>query len=504
MFRFFVLLTVLLTFVVFSNLEAHDQSCYYLHLDGNVSVSNPLGQRLLTGSALVNQIRANPGPLGLSDTPFSVSSSAITITGGDHNGTVFEITGGLIQIDKDQPNVFGLNFADSKVGSTIHVGNKQHAHILYKEWTELEFGSVTTQNIGYFSDDESHGLDQPVQCSNEGTYAIWKEKNPDYDPDASPTSENMEYLDPPLNEEFLPGGSKNPNPQDQPAHIQREAINEGEVADSQERSSDEQGSSVNTQQQKSVSPPPQSVNTQQQKSVSPPPESEDIQQTEDESPPPESEDIQQTEPESPPPQSVNTQQQKSNDSADGEGDSGDTQQQKSNGDSETSEQPSDDPSEEMPRSNAGNAPAAFARPPGIVAWQVVMYDANGTVIRRVVGGVGQQSMVVYEGQRAVMLKPPPVKTELLANYPNPFNPETWIPYHLAKASDVQITIYDARGAVVRQLDLGHQREGYYINRSRAAHWDGRNAIGERVASGLYFYQLQADNMSLLRKMVILK
>ena len=98
----------------------------------------------------------------------------------------------------------------------------------------------------------------------------------------------------------------------------------------------------------------------------------------------------------------------------------------------------------------------------------------------------------------------PKETALLPNYPNPFNPETWIPYHLAKASDVQITIYDARGVVVRQLDLGHQREGYYTHRSRAAHWDGRNAIGERVASGLYFYQLQADSVSFLRKMVILK
>ena len=98
----------------------------------------------------------------------------------------------------------------------------------------------------------------------------------------------------------------------------------------------------------------------------------------------------------------------------------------------------------------------------------------------------------------------PDKTRLLANYPNPFNPETWIPYHLANPSDVQITIYDTRGTVVRRLDLGHQREGYYTSRSRAAHWDGRNNIGERVASGIYFYQLQADNTSLLRKMVILK
>ncbi len=98
----------------------------------------------------------------------------------------------------------------------------------------------------------------------------------------------------------------------------------------------------------------------------------------------------------------------------------------------------------------------------------------------------------------------PKKTVLLANYPNPFNPETWIPYHLANPSDVQITIYDARGSIVCQLDLGHQREGYYTSRSRAVYWDGRNEVGERVASGIYFYQLQADNVSFLRKMVILK
>ena len=98
----------------------------------------------------------------------------------------------------------------------------------------------------------------------------------------------------------------------------------------------------------------------------------------------------------------------------------------------------------------------------------------------------------------------PEETVLLPNYPNPFNPETWIPYQLANSSGVTITIYDMRGTVVRQLDLGHQREGYYTRRSRAAYWDGRNAVGESVASGIYFYQLKADNMSLLRKMVILK
>ena len=98
----------------------------------------------------------------------------------------------------------------------------------------------------------------------------------------------------------------------------------------------------------------------------------------------------------------------------------------------------------------------------------------------------------------------PKETALLPNYPNPFNPETWIPYHLANDSNVQISIYDINGALVRRLDLGHQQEGYYTSRSRAAYWDGRNEFGEQIATGIYFYQLQADNMSLLRKMVILK
>ena len=98
----------------------------------------------------------------------------------------------------------------------------------------------------------------------------------------------------------------------------------------------------------------------------------------------------------------------------------------------------------------------------------------------------------------------PQATALLPNYPNPFNPETWIPYQLAHDSEVKISIYDARGSVVRVLTLGHQSAGYYTNRSRAAYWDGRNTFGERVASGVYFYQLQAGNVSSLRKMTILK
>ena len=106
--------------------------------------------------------------------------------------------------------------------------------------------------------------------------------------------------------------------------------------------------------------------------------------------------------------------------------------------------------------------------------------------------------------QAVLAAIQPNHTLLLANYPNPFNPETWIPYQLAQDSHVRITIYDIRGAIVRQLELGYQAEGYYRVRGRAAHWDGRNGVGERVASGIYFYQLETDDTSLLRKMVILK
>ena len=93
---------------------------------------------------------------------------------------------------------------------------------------------------------------------------------------------------------------------------------------------------------------------------------------------------------------------------------------------------------------------------------------------------------------------------LLANFPNPFNPETWIPYQLAKPADVQIAIYDVRGMIVRRLALGHQPAGTYHNRSRAAYWDGRNALGESLASGVYFYTLITDDFTATRKMLIRK
>ena len=139
-------------------------------------------------------------------------------------------------------------------------------------------------------------------------------------------------------------------------------------------------------------------------------------------------------------------------------------------------------------------------------------DATYTVIVYVIDDKGKYDSItvtinvtdVDEQNGAPASQKRPSETALLPNYPNPFNPETWIPYHLAKPSDVSITIYDIRGNVVRQLRLGHKSVGFYTSRSRAAHWDGRNKIGERVANGIYFYQLQADTTSPLLKMVILE
>ena len=98
----------------------------------------------------------------------------------------------------------------------------------------------------------------------------------------------------------------------------------------------------------------------------------------------------------------------------------------------------------------------------------------------------------------------PETTALLANYPNPFNPETWIPYQLAKDAEVIVRVYDMRGRSVRELVLGHQAAGVYQSRGRAAYWDGKNAFGESVASGVYFYTLTAGDFTATRKMLIRK
>ncbi len=98
----------------------------------------------------------------------------------------------------------------------------------------------------------------------------------------------------------------------------------------------------------------------------------------------------------------------------------------------------------------------------------------------------------------------PKQSLLLQNYPNPFNPETWIPYRLSEAGPVSLSIYDATGELIRTLSLGYQSAGFYQNRERAAYWDGRNTLGEPVASGVYFYQLVTPFFQQTRRMLILK
>ncbi len=98
----------------------------------------------------------------------------------------------------------------------------------------------------------------------------------------------------------------------------------------------------------------------------------------------------------------------------------------------------------------------------------------------------------------------PENTALLHNYPNPFNPETWIPYQLSQPTEVTLHIYAVNGALVRTLALGHQPAGIYHGKSRAAYWDGRNVQGERVASGVYFYTLTTGDFTATRKLLIRK
>ena len=98
----------------------------------------------------------------------------------------------------------------------------------------------------------------------------------------------------------------------------------------------------------------------------------------------------------------------------------------------------------------------------------------------------------------------PSQTQLLANYPNPFNPETWIPFQLSQDTEVRLTIYDVTGKTVRKMELGHLTAGSYSQTEKAIYWDGKTETGEMVGSGAYFYQLQAGDYTATRKMVILK
>ncbi|MYG80979.1 MAG: T9SS type A sorting domain-containing protein [Gemmatimonadetes bacterium] len=138
--------------------------------------------------------------------------------------------------------------------------------------------------------------------------------------------------------------------------------------------------------------------------------------------------------------------------------------------------------------------------------EIALYDDRG----RVVSGPFQRTVTTTDIRNAFLSVDltvgdvRPQETVLAQNFPNPFNPETWIPYQLSESTEVSIQIYDVSGRLVRTLNLGWQPVGSYMTPSSAAYWDGRNAIGERVASGIYFYTLQTSDFAATRRMVILK
>jgi hypothetical protein len=98
----------------------------------------------------------------------------------------------------------------------------------------------------------------------------------------------------------------------------------------------------------------------------------------------------------------------------------------------------------------------------------------------------------------------PDKDVILQNYPNPFNPETWIPYHLANDAKVSIRIYNLSGQLIRIFELGNKPAGYYTTKDKSAYWNGQNEAGEFVSSGIYFYTIKAGNFIATRKMILLK
>ena len=138
--------------------------------------------------------------------------------------------------------------------------------------------------------------------------------------------------------------------------------------------------------------------------------------------------------------------------------------------------------------------------------EIALYDDRG----RVVSGPFQRTVSTTDIRNAFLSLEltvgdvRPHETILAQNFPNPFNPETWIPYQLSEATEVSVQIYDVSGRLVRTLNLGWQPVGSYMTPSSAAYWDGRNAVGERVASGIYFYTLQTSDFAATRRMVILK
>jgi len=133
----------------------------------------------------------------------------------------------------------------------------------------------------------------------------------------------------------------------------------------------------------------------------------------------------------------------------------------------------------------------------------ILNPAGQRVGSRLIQLKSEQLSQAYAVER-VKYRQIPGMTRLLQNYPNPFNPETWIPYQLNQESEVSLTIFSASGQPIRQMELGLKEAGVYQHSHSAIHWDGRNAGGEQVSSGTYFYRLEAGDYSQTRKMVILK
>jgi hypothetical protein len=137
--------------------------------------------------------------------------------------------------------------------------------------------------------------------------------------------------------------------------------------------------------------------------------------------------------------------------------------------------------------------------------EIIARNASGNVVSKVIRTIDADNIrKAYLSVSLQLGEIIPSQTCLLQNYPNPFNPETWIPFALAEDSSVTITIYDAKGRLVRCFELGHREAGVYLSRDRALYWDGRNDTGERVSSGTYFYQLRAGKFTAVRKLAITK
>ena len=147
----------------------------------------------------------------------------------------------------------------------------------------------------------------------------------------------------------------------------------------------------------------------------------------------------------------------------------------------------------------GNTLASWSTSGTVLLWDLRLATMWGDIKRtRVV--VGRTRRFSEPAPTATVLMP--TETALLPNYPNPFNPETWIPFQLKKPAHVTLAIYDLKGRAVRSLAAGHQPAGIYRSRDRAAYWDGRNEMGQSVANGVYFYTLSAGDFTATRKMLV--